>query len=108
MPRCSHSQLFTKALLASGVLNALMIVAGLSGGAQGRSTLLTRLSDAVAAPPGIIITHCCAPHEHTARAFLLSVVEATGVSVLFYGLIAWLILELVYWKRKADTATQYN
>jgi hypothetical protein len=104
MLKYSHGRLFTKALVASGVLNALMIMAGLSGGAQGRSTFLTRLSDVVAAPPGTIITHCCAPLEHTARAFIWSMVEATGISILFYGLIAWLILELVYWKKRAYAA----
>jgi len=76
-----------------------MIASGLLGGAQGRSTLLTRLSDVLSAPPGIIITHCCAPRQHSAGAFFLSFVEATGISILFYGLVAWLILELVRWSK---------
>lgn len=104
MLKYSHGRLLTRALVASVVLNALMIVAGLSGGAQGRTTLWTRLSDVVAAPPGIIIAHCCGPHEHTAGAFVLSMVEATGISILFYGFIAWIILELVYWKRRGFAA----
>jgi hypothetical protein len=101
MPELFHGRLFAQALVASVVLNVLMIAAGLSGGAEGRSTLLTRFSDAVAAPPTIIITHCCAPRQHTMRAFLLSVVEATAISTLFYCLVAWIILELVCWGRKA-------
>jgi hypothetical protein len=104
MPKYSHGRLFTKALVGSVVLNVLMIAAGLSGGANGRSTLLTRLSDVLAAPPGIIITHCCAPRQHSGGAFLLSIVEATGISVLFYGLVAWLILELVCWSKTAYAA----
>jgi len=76
-----------------------MIASGLLGGAQGRSTLLARLSDVLSAPPGIIITLCCAPRQHSAGALFLSFVEATGISILFYGLVAWLILELVRWSK---------
>jgi len=104
MPKYSHSRLFTQAFVASVLLNVLTIVAGLAGGAQGRSTLLTRLSDIIAAPPGIIITHCCAPHQHTGGAFFLSILEATGISILFYGLAAWFILELIYWSKGARAA----
>ena len=100
MPNDSHRHLFAKSFVASVVLNALMIAAGISGGAQGRSTLLTRFSDAVAAPPGIVVTRCCAPNQHNARAFFLSVVEVTGISILFYGLIAWLVLELLCWGKR--------
>ncbi|MGA7631204.1 MAG: hypothetical protein WCB11_10575 [Terriglobales bacterium] len=96
MSEYSHGRLFAKVLVVSVVLNVLMIAAGLSGGAQGRSTLLTRLSDVVAAPPGMIIKHCCAPRQHTSGAFFLSVLAATGISILFYSLAAWLILELVF------------
>jgi hypothetical protein len=96
--------MITQAFVASVLLNVVTIAAGLSGGAQGRSTLLTRLSDFVAAPPGIIITHCCTPDQHTGKAFFSSVLEATGISILFYGLAAWLILEAVYWSKRTRAA----
>lgn len=44
MLKYSHGRLFAKALVASAVLNVLMIAAGISGGAQGRHTLFDRLS----------------------------------------------------------------
>jgi ABC-type dipeptide/oligopeptide/nickel transport system permease subunit len=61
MPKYSHRRLFVKALVASVALNVLMIAAGISGGAEGRTTLLTRLSDVVASLPGIIVTRLLWP-----------------------------------------------
>jgi hypothetical protein len=60
MPKLFHGRLFAQALVASVVLNVLMIAAGSSGGAEGgaegRSTLLTRFSDAVA---DSVLLPCC-------------------------------------------------
>jgi hypothetical protein len=100
MSKYSHGWLFIKALIFSLALNLIMIVAGLSGGAPGQSTLLTRLSDLFVAPPGIIIMRCCVPQQHTSGALLSSIFEAAGVSIFFYGLAAWLILELIYWGKR--------
>jgi hypothetical protein len=100
MPKYSQGRLFTKALVASVVINVLMIATGPSGGTQGRSNLLTRLSDVLAAPPGLIINRCFAPSGHTGGAFLLGILEVTTISILFYSVVAWVVLELGYWLKK--------
>jgi|SRR5215469_12261932 len=102
MPNYSQGRLFTKALVASVVLNVLMIAAGISGGAQGRSTLLTRLSHVLAAPPGLIIDRCCAPSGlFEGGSLLLAILEVTTISILFYCVVAWVVLGLVHWLKKA-------
>jgi hypothetical protein len=95
-----HGRLCIRALVISVVVNVLMIGAGVTGGVQEKSTRFARLSDIMAAPPGVIISRCCGPQQHTAGAFFVSIAEATVISILFYGVMALAVLEIVYWTKR--------
>lgn len=95
-----HGRLCKRAFVISAAVNVLMIVTGVGG----RSTFLTRFSDILAAPPGVIILRCCGPREHTGGAFLTSIAASIVISVLFYAVVAWAILELVYWVKRVHAA----
>jgi hypothetical protein len=90
-----YLRLLLKALVISLFLNLGIILAGLSAGVEGGTNFLTKLSDMVAAPPGLIISRCCSPKEHTAHAFDTSMFASIAISVLFYALICWAILALI-------------
>jgi hypothetical protein len=80
-----HLRLLSKALIISLLLNLGMILAGLTAGVKGESNFLTELSDIIAAPPGLIISRCCAPREHSAHAFFAAILVSTAISILFYA-----------------------
>jgi len=98
-----HAKLCAEGLLISGAANLAMIVTGVLGSAWGRIPFLLSISRAIAAPPGLIINHCCEPKAHTLPAFLFSIVESLAVSLALYGLTAWAGLELYIWVRMNGT-----
>ncbi len=90
-----------KAVYISAVINLGMVLLGFSGGINGNKTFLTRISDLIAAPPGVIINVIVSQKQHTASGFALSAVESIVISFLFYTLIAWALLMLVYGIRQS-------
>ena len=97
-----HLRLLSKALIISLLLNLGMILAGLTAGVKGESNFLTELSDIIAAPPGLIISRCCTPREHSAHTFFAAILVSTAISILFYALISWAILALVHRYKQAS------
>jgi hypothetical protein len=90
-----------KAMSISAVINLGMILLGFSGGINGNRTFLTRISDLIAVPPGVIINAIVSQKQHTVSGFFLSAVESLAISFLFYTLIALALLMLVYSIRRS-------
>jgi hypothetical protein len=90
-----QSRLLLKALALSVALNVVMIVLSALGGVPGGGSLVQRIADALAAPPGAIAQRVFAPKEHSAGAFAAAAAESLAWSIFFYGIVAWVILESV-------------
>ena len=93
---CSpQSRLLLKALVVSVVLNGVMLVMSALGGALGNGSLVLRMADGIAAPPGAIAERVLAPKEHSLGAFAAAAAESLVWSIVFYAIVAWVILESV-------------
>jgi hypothetical protein len=91
-PQC---RLALKALAASVVVNGVMMVMSVLGGSRGSGSLALRISDTIAAPPGAIAQRIFAPKEHSVGAFVAAATESLVLSIVFYLIVAWVILEAV-------------
>jgi hypothetical protein len=91
--------LAVKAVLISLALNAGMVVAALLGSLFGERSLLTRVSDLVAAPPGLIAERAFQPRDHSAGALIVSMSASLTFSIVFYAVIVLAILEAVRFGR---------
>ncbi|MGA2169605.1 MAG: hypothetical protein ABSG62_15460 [Terracidiphilus sp.] len=85
---------FVQAVVASLFINIVMIILPIAAVGPRTSLIFVKISDAIAAPPGIFV-NIFAPKEHSAIAFMLAASESFVFSILFYTAILWLILECV-------------
>jgi hypothetical protein len=92
-------QLMLKALTISIAVNGAMVFMSLLGGPE---SLLVRIADAIAAPPGVIAKWVFQPREHSVGAFVAAAAESLGFSVLFYAIAVLLILKAVNWLRSGS------
>jgi hypothetical protein len=90
------------AVAASLFINIVMIILPIAGVGPRTSLIFIKISDAIAAPPGIFV-NIFAPKEHSVSAFALAASESLVISILFYFAILWLILECV-----AQITSHYN
>ena len=95
MKRSAHLRLASKALVTSIVVNCGMILASFAGDPTKDRSLLVRVADAIAWPPGVFIDRLFAPRQHTLGAFLGAITESLAFSVLFYSVVVLAILEAV-------------
>lgn len=86
-------RLFLKALIVSILLNGLMILLSMFSGTSGVRSLMVRIGDAIAAPPGVIARWAFQPREHSVGAFVTAAGESLVFSILFYAAAALLLLE---------------
>jgi hypothetical protein len=99
MQRIPQQRLVLAALIASIALNGAMILMSVLAGVPGVGAFPLRISDAIAAPPGLIVKWVFQPHEHSVGAFVVAAVESLIFSVFFYVIAALLVLEAVGWLR---------
>jgi hypothetical protein len=79
------------AISISVLINLCMLLAAFF---PGRHHVLTQFSDIIAAPPGVIINLVFAPNQHSPGAFMFAAAESLALSVLFYAVVAWVILKV--------------
>ena len=87
-------RLFFQAITVSLFLNIVMVSLPLLTPDRSHS-LFTRVSDAIAIPPGKAAGMAFAPKQHTTNAFVLASLESFLFSIVFYTVVAWLILGCV-------------
>jgi hypothetical protein len=89
-------RLLTQALVLSGLLNTLMVALPALVVGQKSKMIFGSISDAIAAPTGIITGTAFAPKQHTSAAFVFAALESLVFSFLFYLAVLWLVLECFY------------
>jgi hypothetical protein len=89
-------RLFTQAVVLSGLLNILMVFLPALVVGQKSKVIFGSISDAIAAPTGIITGTAFAPKQHTVASFMSAVLESLVFSFLFYLAVFWLVLECFY------------
>lgn len=82
-----------RAAIISFLLNLGLALSAVYPGSQGSPSLLARIADIIAAPPGAIAKLAFSPQQHTADAIIVAAAESLACSFLFYLLIAWVILK---------------
>jgi hypothetical protein len=96
-PQC---RLILKALMISVALNCVLLVMSVFGGSPEGGSLVARIADAIAAPPGAIAQRVFAPKKHSVGAFVAAATESLAWSIIFYAIVALLILEGFNFLRK--------
>ena len=97
-----RGRLLFKAFIISLILNSGLAFLAFYDNAQ-KPSVLTRIADAVAAPPGVIANFIFAPKQHSYPAFVKAVVGALLCSVVFYAVVTWAVLILVSYLRSRAT-----
>jgi hypothetical protein len=92
-----------KATGISLILNCGLALSAFLYDAHKPPSVLLRIADAFAAPPGVIAAWIFAPKQHSYRAFVNAAAGALFCSVLFYAVIAWGFIKLIAFLR-SDTA----
>jgi len=72
-----------------------MILLGIIRPSHVVSSFLARISDVLAAPPGVFINQIVHSTGHKVRALLLAIGESIIVSQLFYFICVWVVLFFV-------------
>jgi len=83
----TQHRLLLKATVFSLVLNLGLVLSAIVPS-------LARVADIVAAPPGIIIKLLISPPAHSPSAFIVAAAESLACSIVFYLLIAWVVLKV--------------
>jgi hypothetical protein len=81
-----------KAVTISVFVNVGLALSAFYPGSPRKPSLLARIADVVAAPPGAISQLLFSPQQHTAHAFIVAAAESFVCSFVFYLLVAWIIL----------------
>jgi len=89
-----HRRLLRNALWISLVINSLMFLLGLVRPSHGQPSVLARVSDWLAEPPGFLINRLVPPAGHTPGSVFLAITESIVLSLLFYFVCAWIVLFL--------------
>jgi hypothetical protein len=95
-----NSRLF-KAISISIAINGLMILLGTIGGLVKPLSGLGKFSDWVAAPPGFLIGWLIRPTVHSATSFAIAGFEGLLVSIVFYTILAWIVLRFLTNRRSS-------
>lgn len=87
--------LLVKAIGISICLNSVMIVAGVIGDSVKALSWVGWISNAIAAPPGLIIRLVIHLGGHSVSAYIMEAIGAVVCSIAFYAILAWVILLFV-------------
>ena len=82
------------ALLISMIINLGMILLSFSDGLPGGQVGVW-ISDALAAPAGVVADRVFAPKEHTVTAFIGAAAASLAFSICFYTVVALLLLKVI-------------
>lgn len=69
----------------SFALNAALITISLLGGSQNGGSIVLRIADTIAAPPGVQAERVFAPSEHSVGAFAVAAAASLMWSLFFYA-----------------------
>jgi hypothetical protein len=98
----ARGRLLFKAIAISLILNFGLALSSLFYNGQ-EPSVLSRVADAVAAPPGVVANWIFAPKQHSYPAFLKAMVGALLCSVVFYAVVAWGVLRFISYLRSKAT-----
>lgn len=84
-----------QAAVFSAIVNSLLLLTGIAGGAIGPRSALSRISNAISAPPAYIAEKLIVQKEHSVGAFAMAAGEFLICSFVFYGFVGWAVLHLV-------------
>jgi hypothetical protein len=90
-------RILLKAVIISVILNCGMVLMSLPGHSPTGTSAMVRIADAIAAPPGLIAERIFAPREHSVGAFIAAAAESLAFSVIFYAVVALVILGAASW-----------
>jgi hypothetical protein len=95
MRESPQRRLLLQAAIASLVLNLAIILMSFLGGSPEGGSVVVRIADAIAAPPGVVAEWAFRPHGHTPGALLAGAAECLACSIAFYAVLALVFLEAV-------------
>ena len=90
--RSSH---WMKAIGISVVINSIMMLTGMLSNVTKSLRWLGWISDAIAAPPGLIIRSIIHLGGHSLQAYVIEASGAFLCSIFFYAVFAWIVLLLL-------------
>jgi hypothetical protein len=93
----AHRLIF-KAIAISLILNCGLALSAFLYNAQ-RPSVLSRVADALAAPPGVIANWIFAPKQHSYPALVTAMLGALLCSIVFYTAVTWGVLKLIAYLR---------
>jgi hypothetical protein len=97
-----------RAFVLSVVLNSLMIMLGTLGGFVKSLSFLAIVSRMIAAPPSYLVAWLIHPKAQSVGMIAAAMVEGLTASIVFYTLIAWVVLRLAprrsSWKNNDNRA----
>jgi hypothetical protein len=94
------SRLF-KAIVLSVNLNALMILLGMVGNAVKSLSILASISNGIAAPTGLLLGWLIHPAGQSLFAIFFAGFEGLIASIVFYTVVAWIVL---FWLQRRSPA----
>ena len=92
-----------KAISISVAINGFMIVLGTIGGLVKPLSGLAKFSDWLAAPPGFLIGWLIRPKAGSPAAFAIAGIEGLLVSIVFYTILAWIVLWFLTYRRRSKS-----
>src|SRR5271170_6884189 len=99
MKSTSSRQPIRKAFALSMCLNGLMVALGTLARFAKPLSVLTVVSDAIAAPPAFLFGWIVRPKTNQIAAYIFAAFAGLILSILFYALVAWIILRLIAYLR---------
>jgi hypothetical protein len=84
-----------KAIGISVVINSLMMLTGMLSSVTKSLRWLGWISDAIAAPPGLIIRSIMHLGGQSIQAYVIQAIGAFLCSIVFYAVFAWIVLLLL-------------
>src|ERR1700722_15703199 len=98
-----RKSLLFKAVIVSINLNALMILLGMIGNFVKSLSVLGAVSKVIAAPPGVLMRLLLHPRANSPVAIVAVMFGGLVVSIIFYPVIAWIVLRLMAYRRSSKT-----
>jgi hypothetical protein len=95
----AQRRLMATASIISVVINVALVSMSFIGSSLGSGSWISRVADAIAAPPGVIAERAFEPRDHSTGALVAAAAESLACSIAFYGIVALVVLEAVHFGR---------
>lgn len=105
MKKAIHTRLIVYAFALSAFINLCLVLSEFAGLERDKYPWFIRVTNAIAAPPGVFAKALLEPRQHTVHAFALAASESMLFSFIFYAFILWLLFEsLNVWRLHKNSA----